>query len=912
MNKKNTINESMLDLFKSEINTQSKKITTSLNTLTSCTDLKTQYESLINHTRAIKGAANLVHIDIIIPLVEALERTFCCLQKNNIKPDNATSKILIITTDLFYNISEFTTDEFNSPSQSTSQEITTCINNLSNISNTNSSININEITSTAVSMITKSEPIFFSTVNNIDPEMFVLFCTELQNSINIINNNLLDLESHKNNSDNSLEAMMRAAHSIKGAARMIGIDAVVKLAHAMEDVFVAAQHKHIFLDKRTVDQLLNCNDLLIEIEKTNKENISHDITQWTKNNTDYLNQFINSLVLIKNKQEFSIVKLQRDNSSDIIINTTNNESLYSPSSSNMVKVSTRRINKLVSLAGELSVSSNWIRQYADSMLTFKRKHNEMLDQIDRLRSLIEDNHRSDFENKLITSIQHKAENYRDEITSRLISLDNFDRHSSNINSQINHEIIASRMRPFSDTTHGYKRLARDLSSSLNKQVKLEIEGQDTPVDRDILEKLDAPLNHIIRNAIDHGIETPDVRRKKGKPETGTIKISASHQSGRLKIQIKDDGCGVDIELLRKNVLDKNLVNSKMADNLSKSELLDFLFLPSFTTRSEVTELSGRGVGLDIVHSALQEVRGKLHADTEIDLGMIINMELPLTLSVIRSLMVSINNELYAFPLAEIQSLVTTNKQDISVFENKQYITVDDKHIGLIHCAQILGIQHSPTDNQQVHVIIIGDWNMSYGLVVDELIGERGLALRTLNKKLGKIKDISSVAITDDGEPVLVFDIDDLHQSIQNIISGKNLYKVGAVSSLDSISQKRVLVVDDSLTVREIEKKLLESKGYQVDVAIDGVDGWNTVRNGNYDLVISDIDMPRMNGIEFITMIKNDTALRNIPVMMVSYKDRAEDKQKGMQAGADYYLTKGSFHDDTLLDAVVDLIGEATD
>lgn len=250
------------------------------------------------------------------------------------------------------------------------------------------------------------------------------------------------------------------------------------------------------------------------------------------------------------------------------------------------------------------------------------------------------------------------------------------------------------------------------------------------------------------------------------------------------------------------------------------------------------------------------------------------------------------------------------KAKISTLEDKQYVTLDNKHIGLIHCSQILGLQNKHAAHNEIPVIIIADWNNSYGLVVDELLGERSLALRTLNKKLGKIKDISAAALTDDGEPVLLFDTDDLLQSIQDIISGKDLYKVDSLQQTAS-DKKRVLIVDDSLTVREIEKKLLESHGYLVDVAIDGVDGWNTVRSGHYDLLISDVDMPRMNGIELIKLVKNDAALRSLPVMMVSYKDRSEDKQKGLEAGADYYLTKGSFHDDTLIEAVIDLIGEAS-
>ena len=290
--------------------------------------------------------------------------------------------------------------------------------------------------------------------------------------------------------------------------------------------------------------------------------------------------------------------------------------------------------------------------------------------------------------------------------------------------------------------------------------------------------------------------------------------------------------------------------------------------------------------------------------------MQINMELPLTLSVIRSLLVKINNELYAFPLAGTHHILKVEEADIYTLEDKQYITINNQHIGLLHCTQILGLENRSTTNKELSVVVIGDWNNQYGLVVDELLGERGLALRPLNNRLGKVKDISAAALTDDGDPILIFDIDDLIQSIQDIVSGKKIIKVSQ-SSIVSVSDiKRVLVVDDSLTVREVEKKLLESRGYMVDIAIDGVDAWNTVRNGSYDLVISDIDMPRMNGIELVTLIKNDAALRSTPVMMVSYKDRAEDKQKGLEAGADYYLTKGSFHDETLIEAVRDLIGEA--
>ena len=902
---KNNVNESMLDLFVLEVDTHSKKIIDLTNQLDQQDDISSGYESLINATRAIKGAAKLVHINVALKLVESIENAFSSLQEKKLILDTDGNTAVVNSISLLKNIANLSVDELNTPSDELLSSIENIQQQFEILTSKNTDKELEIKPTVSITEEAEKTPLVgnvaFEVSDPIDSEMFSLFLIELQNSLQIIGNNLLEIEDTPEDS-NLLEAMMRAAHSIKGAARMIGIEAVVKLSHSMEDVFVAAQNNKINLAKDSIDHLFVCVDILKKLE----DRSSIDVKDWSNDSTESVHQYIQVLTLIQSGTNAPTPKIKATTSKTL----PDVEKKPKPKAENIVRVSADRINKLVGLAGELTVTTNWVREYSESMLQLKRKHNDILDQVERLRCLLDDSRHTEIERKLITELQHNAEHYRETLTTHIFCLDNFDRRSTSLSSQINHEVISSRMRPFSDSTQGYKRMVRDISSSLNKKVTLEIHGENTAVDRDILEKLDAPLNHMIRNAIDHGIETPEERLEKGKSETGIIKVTASHQAGRLLIQVKDDGRGVDIENLREKILSKKLVNEQMAENLSKTELLDFLFLPSFSTRSEVTELSGRGVGLDIVHSALQEVRGKLHADTEIGNGMEINMELPLTLSVIRSLLVKIKNELYAFPLAKIQSLFTIKKQDISILEDKQYITIDDKHIGLIHCAQILGEQTKTTADEQIPVIIIGDWNMSYGLVVDELIGEKSLALRTLNKKLGKIKDISAAALTDDGEPVLVFDTDDLLQSIQDIVTGKDLYKIGAVNEFDTSSSKRVLIVDDSLTVREIEKKLLESKGYIVDVAVDGVDGWNIVRNGNYDLVVSDVDMPRMNGIELIKLIKADASLRTLPVMMVSYKDRAEDKQKGLEAGADYYLTKGSFHDDTLIEAVVDLIGKA--
>ena len=908
------VNASMLDLFATEVQNHGASLMDILLNFENIETADSDLDTLMRAAHSIKGAAKLVNVESAVSLAHAMEDCFVGAQRGELNIDAKTIDLFIQAVDMLIGISALSVEQHENPDATFQQEFDALVESLRELGAAKpASDTPTRDTVSGDREVFEADDISFAPAENIDPDMLDLFATELENNIETLSNGLLHIEENPQDIK-QLEKLMRASHSTKGAARLVGIDAIVKLAHAMEDLFVAAQAGSIKINEASTDVLLQCLDVLKQVRHLS----STEHAAWTQQNTPELRRLINQLRQISRGLQVSVGTPDAGND-DVSHNAGNKneppEKLETQNSSRLntdavVRVSASRINHLMSLGGELSVTSSWVSQHSSNMLNLKRKHNDMIDAIDRLRTIMEGDNISELQRELLSSIQLKAEEYRDSLTSSIISLDEYDRRSGNLTNRLNHEIIASRMRPFRDGTQGYRRMVRDIARSLNKKVRLVIAGEDTQVDRDILEKIDAPINHMIRNAIDHGIESPEERISAGKNEYGTIRLEASHSGGRLSIVVEDDGRGVDTETIRNRVLQKNLVNKTMAEKLSESELLDFLFLPAFSTRDEVTEISGRGVGLDVVHSALQEMRGKLHSSTTPGRGMHINMELPLTLSVVRSLLVEINQELYAFPLASIHNIVKVEKSDIFVLEDKQYISIDDHHIGLIHCAQILGLTNETASNDYLSVVVIGDWNHLYGVVVDNLHGERGLALRPLNSRLGKVKDVSAAAITDDGSPVLVFDIDDLIQSIQDIISGRNIIKVGREFNLQDAAIKRVLVVDDSLTVREVEKKLLESRGYVVDVAVDGVDAWNTVRSGKYKLVISDIDMPRMNGIELIKLIKADAALRGTPVMMVSYKDRPEDKQKGLEAGADYYLTKGSFHDQTLVEAVRDLIGDA--
>ena len=345
--------------------------------------------------------------------------------------------------------------------------------------------------------------------------------------------------------------------------------------------------------------------------------------------------------------------------------------------------------------------------------------------------------------------------------------------------------------------------------------------------------------------------------------------------------------------------------------MSESEVLEFLLLPGFTTKQTVTEISGRGVGLDAVQAIVREVRGGIRIWTDFGHGTTFQMRLPLTLSIVRALLVEIGNQPYAFPLVHINRALKVAKKDIEVVAGRQHFRFEDRQVGLIAANQIFGGTEDNHPGEQVSVVVIGNKANCYGVVTEKFLGERELVIKPLDPRLGKIKDISSGALLDDGSPVLIVDVEDLIRSVEKSIEAGTL--AGVQNGIDGGAlkkPKRVLVVDDSLTVRELEKKLLQTRGYEVEIAVDGMDAWNAARTGHFDLVITDVDMPRMDGIEFVTLIKKDSNLKSLPVMIVSYKDRAEDRRRGLEAGADYYLAKASFHDEALLQAVLNLIGEA--
>jgi two-component system sensor histidine kinase and response regulator WspE len=750
-----------------------------------------------------------------------------------------------------------------------------------------------------------------------DVSLDELFRREIESQSAILTDGLLALE-RDSSAIQKLGDLMRAAHSLKGAARIVGCEAAVRIAHVMEDCFVGAQRKNSSIDTH-VDALLRGVDLLGRIGQIREQSFG----DWGEQHQ----QEIESLIVSLRSESPSpapcvtpTVPTAQDSSTTESVPARNgrptqqqfNEeasSKPSPGPDRGLRVAADNLNRLLGLAGESLVASRWHGSFVADVRQMRRLHDDLAQASERLRESLSELSADSRVGRRLSDLRRKVAESQQSVSGHLADLDLFDRRFASLSTRLYQEVVDCRMRPFSEGIQGFPRLARDLARSLGKSVKLEVTGEDTAVDRDILELVQAPMDHLLRNAIDHGIEDPGERKHAGKPQEGVVRLESVHSAGKLLITISDDGRGIDRDAIRSLIAEKKLTTTETAQRMSDAELLEFLFLPGFTLKDSVSEISGRGVGLDVVQTMVKAVGGTVRVFSRRGEGTRFQLELPLTLSVVRTLVVEITGEPYAFPLARVDTTLKLPIDQIQSVEGRQHFTHAGNQVGIVTGSEILELG-SGNHTGDLSIVVVGNKSGRYGLVVDRFLVEEELVVRPLDPRLGKVKNISAAALMPDGSPLLIVDVDDLILEIERFLSGHRLTPVGETNDTKSAAEaRRVLVVDDSLTVRELERKLLDGQGYRVDVAVDGMDGWNAVRTGHYDLVLTDVDMPRMDGIELVKLIRNDNRLKSLPVMIVSYKDRPEDRQRGLEAGADYYLTKGSFHDETLVRAVADLIGE---
>ncbi|MEN3364900.1 MAG: two-component system, chemotaxis family, sensor histidine kinase and response regulator WspE, partial [Burkholderiales bacterium] len=469
-----------------------------------------------------------------------------------------------------------------------------------------------------------------------------LFRLEVETHVRLLNAGLLALERVPASAEH-LEECMRAAHSLKGAARIIGLAAGVDVAHEMEECFVSAQQGKLVLGVGQIDALLRGSDLLHRIANPPTNDVGWADAEGRSEIDGFLDMLGASLHggNAAHARESVVIspvgELLQEPDRDMLIR----EQASREHTDRALRVTAENLNRLLSLSGESLVESRRLKPFAESMLRLKRLQRNTMRSLEGVHEELGDLPLSDRAQTGLLEVRRLLAECQQMLSNQLAELETFDRRSVNLSQRLYDEALACRMRPFADATGSYPRIVRDLSRSLGKQVRLDIVGDHTAIDRDILERLDAPLGHLLRNAVDHGIEPPGQRLAGGKQAEGVVTLEARHTAGMLQINVADDGGGIDLDVLRAAIVRRNLGNHETVAQMSEPELLEFLMLPNFTTRETVTEVSGRGVGLDAVANMVKQVRGKIRIFTTRGRGTRFQLQLPLTQSVVRSLLVVI-------------------------------------------------------------------------------------------------------------------------------------------------------------------------------------------------------------------------------------------------------------------------------
>ncbi|CAM2065504.1 Histidine kinase [Sulfidibacter corallicola] len=752
--------------------------------------------------------------------------------------------------------------------------------------------------------------------------MLDLFRAEVETYTGTLSDGLLALERNPRAVE-GLNGLMRAAHSLKVAASIVNLPILVELAHSMEDQLVAAQKGKLVLKPDHVDALLAGVDVFTGIIKKDDASLVKGLSR-DREHISAIARHIQGDTLAaprsandgaseaspttQTEDSEGEATLLEEPAGDPFAGSGSGSSGMSHETKRAVRISSNKLDQLMAVSSEFFVATRALDRMLLQLAQLKKEQDLQAETLSHLTQALS-----------ARDIGPKAEYHLDELcrfnasvqrffNDRLLRYEQSGSDLVQLSNRLHRTVISSRMMPFGEGVQALPRMVRDLARQIGKKVLFEIHGAETEADRDILDKLQSPLKHLIRNALDHGLETPEERRAASKSEEARLVLTAVHHAGMLSITVEDDGRGVDFDRLTAQIVERGMAEPSLIENLSRKELLEFLFLPGFSTAKKVSSLSGRGVGLDVVYNLVKEIGGSLWIDSRTGQFMRIQLQVPVTLSVVRTVLVEVDGEPYAAPLSKVHKCITVDHDRLIEVDGYPHLDWEDHRLGVVSVRKLLGYPKETEPSDQVNLLVLQQNDRFFGLEVDRLIGHRHLVVRPLDDRLGNVHDITAASIMEDGSVVLIFDMDELLHSAERILAGKSPNAAALSRARSRPESKRILIVDDSATVREVERKILEEQGYQVDWAGNGVRGLRTLKRERFDLVISDVDMPRMDGLELTQRIKADPKLAGIPVLMLSYRESERDRDRGLAAGADVYLTKSDLYEPAFLEQVASLLG----
>ena len=460
-----------------------------------------------------------------------------------------------------------------------------------------------------------------------------------------------------------------------------------------------------------------------------------------------------------------------------------------------------------------------------------------------------------------------------------------------------------RVLPISTVLHSFSRMVRDIANEKNKQIEFVIEDNDTSADKKIVEEIKTPLIHILRNAIDHGIEHPEERRAKGKNPMGKIMLCARQDDNKVILDVIDDGQGFNLNKIKDRALSHGFLTQEEIDAMSDEEIMNIIFWPGFTTGDSITSISGRGIGLDVVKTKISQLNGKVKIISEFGKGSCVHIEIPVTMTTLRVFLVKVSNQTFAIPIQVISTFILKQFEEISSNNGNLSIQHNGEIIPVYYLSDILKLQSTERREKEI-ILIIESEQKKIGLIVDALFGDQDILQKKLAPPLYKVKNISGITNLASGELCLILNIQEM---VKNIGTQADINSAPKVLTSDILSFKRILVVDDSLTTRTMEKNILKAAGYITDEADDPFDAFNKLKLNHYDLIVSDISMPKMDGLEFLTRLKNDEMYADIPVVIVSSMVDKDISKQALALGAETCIAKNDFYQKSFLDIIAKLL-----
>jgi two-component system chemotaxis sensor kinase CheA len=477
------------------------------------------------------------------------------------------------------------------------------------------------------------------------------------------------------------------------------------------------------------------------------------------------------------------------------------------------------------------------------------------------------------------------------------------RRAAQATAELEDEVRRSRMLPVSSILDAFPRMVRDIAREQDKQVEFVVSGAGTEVDRSLLEQLRAPLTHVVRNSIDHGIERVDVRIAAGKPPKGTISVSAHQQGGALSVEVTDDGAGIDLARVRAKAVDRGLCTDEAVERMSDREAMSLIYRSGFSTAPMITDLSGRGVGLDVVREHIERLHGMIDVDSSAGSGTRFRLVLPLSVSTTPCLLLGVAGQSFALPVTNVSRIVTVADDAVKSVEGMTVLSDDGTVVALTDLAGVLGIERGDA-HPVAHpspAILLGSADRRLAFLVDDLIGLESVVTKSLPAPLFRVRHLSGATILGTGEVI-------------TILNAANLIRTASPQRDDERAAPAivprvpvVLLVEDSITTLALEKNILEVAGYEVRAAGDGLEAWRILEQGGIDIVVSDVYMSGMDGFELTAKLRGDDRLARVPVVLVTSKDSRRHRERGVAVGANAYIVKGSFEQQNLVDAVARLV-----